>query len=91
MSTTFERLNAWHLQLSIVADSIEHLLFEIEEPEGLSATAHIVKLRLRQLVDTCPFPEPDPVSVFDLDDFDGALPVDDAGVPAELLSGGRHD
>lgn len=91
MNAQFERLNAWHLQLAIVADSIEHLLIEIEEPEGLSATVHIVKLRLRELVDSCPFPDPDPVSDFDLDDFDGALPVDDAGVPAELLTGGRHD
>lgn len=57
MNDHWESLNTWHTQLAIVADSIEHLLQGVEEPEGLSATAYVVKLRLRELVESCPFPE----------------------------------
>jgi hypothetical protein len=95
MNGHWEQLNAWHLQLSIVADAIEHLLLDLEEPEGLSATAHVVKLRLRDLVESCPFPEsPKRMMPFvdaDLIDFDGDLPVDVDGVPGELLAGAFHD
>jgi len=95
MSDHAERLNAWHLDLAILADAIEHVLTGIEEPQGLSATAHVLKNRLLELVENCPFPDlkirpvvdPD----FDLDDFDGSLPADTVGVPAELLTGGRDD
>ena len=95
MNDHAERLNTWHLELAILADAIGHTLQGIEEPEGLSATAHVLKNRLLEMVENCPFPgqghirpaDPD----FDLDDFDGSLPEDLAGVPAELLTGGRDD
>lgn len=58
--TDFERLNAWHLELSIVADAIEHVLREVEDPPGVSATAHVLKNRLHELVENCPFPEAAP-------------------------------
>lgn len=96
MSAHWEALNTWHLQLSIVADAIGHVLRDIEEPEGLSAVAHVLNTRLAELVDSCPFPEhappkirplPDP----DLDDFDGSLPADPDGVPSELLTGVLDD
>lgn len=96
MSDHAERLNTWHLELAILADAIAHVMGGIEDPEGLSATAHVLKNRLLELVESCPFPGPltirqvvDPD--FDLDDFDGSLPVDITGVPAELLTGSRHD
>ena len=52
----FERLNGWHLELSIVSDAIGHVLAGIEEPEGLSATAYVLRKRLDELVGSCPFP-----------------------------------
>lgn len=95
MSDHAERLNTWHLELAILADAIGHTLQGIEEPEGLSATAYVLRTRLDEMVESCPFPgqgrirpvDPD----FDLSDFDGSLPADTVGVPAELLTGGRDD
>ena len=60
MTDDFERLNTWHLDLAIVADAIDHVLSCIEEPHGLSATAYVLKNRLVQLVEDCPFPEAAP-------------------------------
>ncbi|KVW98055.1 hypothetical protein [Thiobacillus denitrificans] len=57
MSRHWERLNTWHTELAIVADAIEHVLTGIEEPQGLSATAHVLKNRLLALVEDCPFPD----------------------------------
>lgn len=57
MTADWERLNAWHLQLSILADAIEHVLREVEDPPGLSATADVLQKRLHDLVESCPFPE----------------------------------
>ena len=51
-----DRLNAWHLELSIVADAIDHVLTGIEEPVGLSATAHVLRKNLLDAVERCPFP-----------------------------------
>ena len=102
MSEHAERLNTWHLELAILADAIGHTLQGIEEPEGLSATAYVLRTRLDQMVESCPFPGQGRICCdshmirpvdpeFDLADFDGSLPVDAEGVPAELLTGGRHD
>lgn len=96
MSDHAERLNAWHLDLAILADAIAHVMAGIEEPNGLSATAHVLKNRLLEMVENCPFPGPLTIrpaldTDFDLDDFDGSLPEDLAGVPGELLTGGRDD
>ncbi len=97
MNGHWERLNTWYLDLAIVADAIGHVLQDIEEPEGLSAVAHVLRQRLGELVESCPFPDSDffktaPPAAHDLDfDFDGSLPADADGVPAELLTGGRHD
>lgn len=51
-----DRLNTWHLELAILADAIGHVLQGIEEPEGLSATAYVLRSRLDALVASCPFP-----------------------------------
>lgn len=91
-----DRLNTWHLELAIVADAIGHVLTDIEDPEGLSAVAYVLRQRLADLVESCPFPGSiqsriAPAPDFDLADFDGSLPADTEGVPAELLTGGRDD
>lgn len=57
MSPHWEHLNAWHLDLAILADAIDHALGGIEDPPGLSATAHVLKTRLAELVESCPFPD----------------------------------
>lgn len=57
MSDHWEALNAWHLELAILADAIGHVLQGIEEPEGLSANAYVLRTRLDALVAACPFPE----------------------------------
>ena len=57
MNDHAERLNTWHLDLSILADAIEYVLTAIEDPQGLSATAYVLKNRLHELVESCPFPD----------------------------------
>jgi hypothetical protein len=57
MTEHADHLNAWHLELAILADAIGYVLQGIEEPEGLSATAYVLRRRLDLLVQTCPFPE----------------------------------
>lgn len=95
MSDHAERLNSWHLELAILADAIGHTLQGIEEPEGLSATAYVLRTRLDELVESCPFPGQGrirPVAEdIDLSDIDDGLTADLDGVPAELLTGGRDD
>lgn len=96
MNDHAERLNTWHLELAIVADAIEHVLTDIDGLHGLSAMAYVLKERLQELVENCPFPEAGqtrimPVSDLDPDDFDSSLSDDFDGVPAELLTGGRDD
>lgn len=51
------RLDAWHLELGILADALDHVLAGIDGPDGVAATAHVLKARLRELLDTCPFPQ----------------------------------
>lgn len=57
MSDHAERLNTWHLDLAITCDALEHVLMAIEEPVGLSATAYILRRRLADLIQSCPFPD----------------------------------
>jgi hypothetical protein len=56
MTDHCERLNAWHLELAILADAIDHVLCGIEEPAGVSATAHVLRNNLLDMVENCPFP-----------------------------------
>lgn len=96
MNDHADRLNTWHLQLAIVADAIEHVLTDVDASHGLSAMAYVLKERLQELVENCPFPEAAqarimPAPDLDLDDIDDGLPADLDGVPAELLTGDRDD
>ena len=96
MNNHWDRLNTWHLELSILADAIGHVLQGIEEPEGLSATAYVLRSRLDAMIESCPFPDSAaarimPAPDLDLSDIDDGLPADLDGVPAELLTGGCDD
>lgn len=50
------RLDAWHLELGILADSLDYVLGGLDGPDGLQATAYVLKARLRELLEACPFP-----------------------------------
>lgn len=96
MSDHVERLNTWHLELGIVADAIDHFLTDVAGSNGLCATAYVLRNRLGELVDSCPFPESTPARItpapdLDLSDIDDGLPADLDGVPAELLTGVDDD
>lgn len=60
MTDHWDDLNTWHLELAILADAIAHALQAVEEPQGLSATAYVLRTRLAALVASCPFPEAAP-------------------------------
>lgn len=94
MSAYLSQLNAWHLDLAITADAINHTLADIDEPEGLSATAHVLKNHLIELVKSCPFPDLTVQAAMLASEPEQALDYDDlSDVPDELLcrTGGRHD
>lgn len=51
-----QALNEWHLELAMVGDVVAHLLREGNGPEWWSSAGHIVSERLRELVESFPFP-----------------------------------
>lgn len=54
---TYNReLNAWHLELAMLGDLIDHILAEVEGPDWLTSSAHVAQVQLAHLVKTCPFP-----------------------------------
>ena len=52
------KLNEWHLELSIVEQALGRVLYAIEDEE-FGAIGHVLKGRLHELVETCPFPRSD--------------------------------
>jgi hypothetical protein len=48
-------LNDWHLELAIVQKALCRVLWAIEDEE-FGAMGHVLRNRLHQLVETCPFP-----------------------------------
>jgi hypothetical protein len=74
MSDHAERLNTWHLELAILADAIAHVMTGIEEPNGLSATAYVLKNRLHELVESCPFPTSAAATAGERESMGGLLP-----------------
>ncbi len=54
-SDYLEQLNDWHLELAIAVTAAEQCL-TMADDEGVGALRHVVKSRLRALVDSCPFP-----------------------------------
>jgi hypothetical protein len=69
-----ERLNTWHLELAILADAIGYVLTGIEEPEGLSATAYVLRTRFDALVESCPFPTSAAATAGERESMGGLLP-----------------
>lgn len=57
-------LNDWHLQLGIVGDALKFSISQLEDaPEGLYSVLGILEDRLIHLVETCPFPQEDQISL----------------------------
>lgn len=53
------QLNAFHTELAMLRDGIEHIfqeLNELEGPDWIASSAHIFGDRLSHLVETFPFP-----------------------------------
>ena len=50
-----EQLNEWHLELAIAVTAVEKVL-ELADDEETSSLGHVVKGRLRSLVESFPFP-----------------------------------
>ena len=63
-------LNDWHIELAIVEKALCRVLWEIENEE-FGAMGHVLKNRLHDLVETCPFPPSDLVCA----QSTGALPI----------------
>ena len=55
-----DHLNHWHLELAMVRDLVQHILEEADGPEWLTSAAHIASSRFSHLVDSFPFPAPNP-------------------------------
>jgi len=51
-----ERLNSWHLDLSLVETGLSHVVSTIEDDEAMSAIGCILSNRFHDLVESCPFP-----------------------------------
>lgn len=52
-----DRLDAWHLELSIVQDAFERVSVAISEDQEVGAIAHVLSACFHDLVEKCPFPE----------------------------------
>lgn len=50
------QLNAFHLELAMLHDGIEHIFQEMEGPDWMLSSAHIFGARFLHLVETFPFP-----------------------------------
>ena len=92
--TYTDRLNAWHLELSILQQASAKLFSELADfDDDLASMGHVLGLRLFALVESCPFPS----AVLD-DDFPVLDPEDDfADLEMSVLvhelawQGGRDD
>ena len=58
-SDYLSRLNAWHLQLAMLRDLVNHLLLEVDGPEWLTSSGCLASEFFSHLVETCPFPSTD--------------------------------
>lgn len=54
-SDYLEQLNDWHMELAIAVTAAERCL-SMSDDDELGALGHVVKNRLRELVESCPFP-----------------------------------
>lgn len=51
------QLNAWHLELVMLRDLVDHILTEVEGPDWMTSSAHIAQDRFSYLVESFPFPD----------------------------------
>ena len=52
-----KRLDAWHIELSIVQKGIQLVLDEMpDEDERLGAVSHVMQRRFLELIESCPWP-----------------------------------
>jgi len=49
-------LNEWHLELAMLRDLVNELLWQMEGAEWMKSASHIAGHRFSHLVETCPFP-----------------------------------
>lgn len=49
-------LNDWHLELAMLRDLVNELLWQMEGEGWMKSAGHIAGLRFSHLVETCPFP-----------------------------------
>ena len=54
-SDYLEQLNDWHMELAIAVTAAERCL-SMSDDDELGALGHVVKNRLRALVESCPCP-----------------------------------
>lgn len=52
-------LNEWHLELAMLRDLVNELLWQMEGEEWMKSAGHIAGNRFSHLVETCPFPKAD--------------------------------
>ncbi len=52
-----DKLNAWHLELSMTNDLIDHILDSVEGPEWASSATYVAQGKMKELIETCPFPD----------------------------------
>lgn len=51
------QLNDWHLELAMLRDLVDHILTEVDGPDWMTSSAHIVQARFAHLLDSFPFPD----------------------------------
>lgn len=50
------QLDAWHLELAIVRNVVDHILAELDGPDWMTSAAHVARDRFAHLIETFPFP-----------------------------------
>lgn len=56
------QLDAWHLELAILRNVVDHILVELDGPDWMTSAAHIARDRFSHLIETFPFPTNEPVT-----------------------------
>lgn len=49
-----QKLDAWHLELAILRNLVDHILSELDGPDWMTSSAHIARDRFAHLVETFP-------------------------------------
>lgn len=57
------QINEYQLELAMLRDAVEHILGELDGPEWMTSTAHILQGRFSHLVESFPFPSPEQIAL----------------------------